>query len=78
MEIYLDIIQLDKVKIELSASREEGCSVTFTITDEDNRRILRSSIMDQGKLKIYSTADEALKDAVLKLTPRAKEHPDSK
>lgn len=76
MEIYLDIIQLEKVKIELSASREEGCSVTFTITDEDDRRILKSSIMDQGKIKIYSTAEEALKDAILKLTPRGKEDSD--
>jgi hypothetical protein len=68
MEIFIDIIKQGNIKIELLARGNEGCSVIFTITDEDDRRILKSAIMDNGKIKIYASAEEAIKDAIMKLT----------
>ena len=71
MDIYLDIIQCGKVKIELFVQGRESCSVVFTITDEDDRRILKSSIMDNGVVKVYASAEDAIKDAIMKLAPYA-------
>lgn len=73
MEIFLDIIKHGKVKIELFVQGREACSVVFTITDEDDRRILKSSIMDNGSVKVYANAEDAIKDAIMKLAPYVEE-----
>jgi hypothetical protein len=73
MQIFLDIIRHGKIKIELSVHEHNGCSVIFTVTDEDDRRILKSEIMHEGKVKIYSNAQDAIKDAIMKLTAPAEQ-----
>jgi hypothetical protein len=64
MEVFLDIIKKGNVRIELSVNEHQGCSVIFTVTDDQDRRILRSSVMDNGKVKIYSSAEEAIQDVL--------------
>lgn len=62
--MFLDIVKEGNVRIELSAHEHQGCSVIFTITDEEDRRILRSSVMENGEIKVYATAEEAIDDVL--------------
>jgi hypothetical protein len=75
VEVLLDIITERRVKIELSVHDHSGCSVIFTVTDEEGRRILRSDIMQNGKIKMYSTAQEAIADALAILAPYSNDQP---
>jgi hypothetical protein len=70
MQVFLDIIKEENL-VELSASAQERCIVVFSINDDDGRRIFKSSIMEKGKVKIYSRVDDAVKDALRKLLPHS-------
>lgn len=73
MEVFFDIIRSGNLKIELSIRQHGGCYVIFTVQDETDRRILRAPVMDNGKIKIYATPQEALKDVQNKLTALSSE-----
>lgn len=68
MEIFLDIVKDGNVRIELCVYGHQACSVIFTVTDDEDRRILKSSIMENGKIKVYASAEEAISDALRILT----------
>lgn len=59
------------MSIALALREDRGFSVIFTATDAEGRRILKAPLMDHGQIKIYRTAEEAIKDAVQKLVPQA-------
>ena len=72
MEIFIDIISVGEIKIELWACGRNRYSVIFSVTDKDDRRILKSSVMDNGKIKTYSSTAEGIADTMKKLMPHAK------
>ena len=69
MEIYFDIISNGHLSIALALYEDHGFTVIFTATDAEGRRILKAPVMDHGKIKIYLTAEDAIRDAVRKLAP---------
>ena len=75
MEIYFDIIYSGHISIALALYEDHGFSVIFTATDAEGRRILKAPVMEHGQIKIYLTADEAIRDAVRKLAPSAVRKP---
>lgn len=76
MEVFLDIVREGNVRIELSVYDHEGCSVIFTVTDDEDRRILRSSVMENGRIKIYPTAEKAMSDALRMFTSQSASPPE--
>jgi hypothetical protein len=67
MEIFYDIIQCGNLKIQLLVQQNNGWTVVFTINDEDDRRILKAPILENGKVKIYTNPDDAITDAMNRL-----------
>jgi hypothetical protein len=67
MEECGDIVQVGNFKLELKVHDNEGFSIIFTAHDDENRRVIRAPIMEGGNIKIYSSAKEAVSDAMTKL-----------
>jgi hypothetical protein len=67
MEIFYDIIQCGNLKIQLLVQQNNGWTVVFTISDSDDRRILKAPILENGKVKVYTNAEDAISDAMNRL-----------
>jgi hypothetical protein len=68
MEIYSKEIQVGNIIIELSIHEIEGTRrVVVTARDEENRRLWRTPILDNGKVKTYDSNEDALADAERKI-----------
>ena len=62
MQIYITEIEAGGAKLELSIVEENGCQVVFTARDAEDRRILKAPLLEDGKVKIYSSVEEACAD----------------
>lgn len=68
MEVFSKEIQVGNIKIELSIQESNGTRrVVFTAKDENDRRIWRTPILDNGEVKTYENDEEAILDAEKKL-----------
>jgi hypothetical protein len=74
MEVFLDVVQIGNFRVELIFHENHGCSVVFTAQDVDNRRLIKAPIMEDGQVKIYSNAQDALSDAFQKFGSMAQEN----
>jgi hypothetical protein len=67
-EVFSKAVQIGNLTIEYSIIEKDGCRVTFTAKDVENRRIWRTELTDpNGNARIYSTAQEAIQEANQKL-----------
>ncbi len=63
-EIKLREVSLGEVRIELSIHEGDGWSVWLTARDPEGRRIWKTPLTDEeGRTKVYATAQEAVMDA---------------
>lgn len=69
MDHPFDSIKYGNTRIELSIHDDGKFSVVFTLWDNHERRILRAPIMENGVIKLYEAAAEAIQDAMKKLSP---------
>jgi hypothetical protein len=67
MELFYDIIQCGNLKVQLLVQENNGWTVVFTISDEQDRRILKAPVLENGKVKIYANPEEAISDAMARL-----------
>ena len=68
MEVYSKEFQVGNIKIELSIQESHGVKrVVFTAKDDQDRRIWRTPILDNGEIKTYDSQEDAISDAEKKL-----------
>jgi hypothetical protein len=67
MELFYDIIQCGNLKVQLLVQENNGWTVVFTISDEEDRRILKAPVLENGKVKIYANPEDAISDAMARL-----------
>ena len=68
MEVFSKEFQVGNIKIELSIQDIHGTKrVVFTAKDENDRRIWRTPILDNGEIKTYKSEEDAMQDAEKKL-----------
>jgi hypothetical protein len=67
-EVFSKEVQIGNLTIEYCVIEKDGCRVTFTAKDVENRRIWRTELTDHdGNARIYSSAQEAILEANQKL-----------
>jgi hypothetical protein len=66
MNTFLDILRVGNYRIELQSHEQGGFSVIFTALDGEDRRVIKAPVMQDGKIKIYPTAEAAILDAMEK------------
>ena len=68
MEIYSKEIHIGSIIIELSIQETHGTKrVVITAKDEQNRRLWRTPILDNGEVKTYNSQEDAIEDAEKKV-----------
>jgi hypothetical protein len=68
MEVYSKEIQVGNIIIELSIQDIDGTKrVVLTAKDDQNRRLWRTPILDNGSVKTYDNSEDALADAERKV-----------
>ena len=69
MEIFSKEIQVGSIILELSIHEIEGTKrVVITAKDEENRRLWRTPILQNGEIKTYNSNQDAIEDAEKKIT----------
>jgi hypothetical protein len=63
MEIFFEEIKIGDVLIQVSIQEGQGCRMMITAKDQDNRRILKTPVMENGEIKVYETPELAIEDA---------------
>lgn len=68
MEIFSKEIQIGNIIIELSIQESKGTKrVVITAKDDQNRRLWRTPILDNGEIKTYDSQEDAIEDAEKKV-----------
>jgi hypothetical protein len=68
MEIFSKEIQVGNIILELSIHEIEGTKrVVITAKDEENRRLWRTPILQNGEIKTYNSNQDAIEDAEKKI-----------
>jgi hypothetical protein len=68
MEIFSKEIQVGNIILELSIHEIEGTKrVVITAKDEENRRLWRTPILQNGQIKTYNSNQDAIEDAEKKI-----------
>lgn len=73
MDVLFDVIQRGNLKIELSVQREHGYIVIITANDEEDRRVFRAPILENGQVKTFESPEAAMvsvKNRLLSAAPR--------
>ena len=66
-----DIIQAgNNMRIELRRHEKQGYCVVFTAVDDDNRRIIKAPVIEDGRIKVYSNPEAAISDVMQKISPQ--------
>jgi hypothetical protein len=63
MEIFIGEIEVGNLRIELFVTGQGPFNVVFTVKDVEDRRVIRATIMEHGKIKSYDTREEAMSEA---------------
>ncbi len=67
-EVFAKEVRIGDLKIELSIVEKDGCRVTLTAKDIENRRIWRTELTDEeGHVNVYRNRQEAISEANKKL-----------
>jgi hypothetical protein len=68
MEIFLKEIEIGNITIELSIQESNGSNrVVITAKDDQNRRLWRTPVLDNGEVKTYDSAEDAIEDVEKKV-----------
>ena len=68
MEIFSKEIHVGGIILELSIHEIEGTKrVVITAKDEENRRLWRTPILQDGEVKTYNSNQDAIEDAERKI-----------
>jgi len=66
MDGCFDIVQIGNFRIELVLTEDQKWSVVFTALDDDHRRLIKAPVMENGQIKTYENAQQAISDAMVK------------
>ena len=53
MDVLFDVIQRGNLKIELSVQRDHGYIVIITANDEEDRRVFKAPVLENGIVKTF-------------------------
>lgn len=71
MEVLFDVIERGKLKIQLSVQDNHGYIVIITANDEEDRRVFKAPVLENGKVKTFESPEAAILAAKKRLLPTA-------
>lgn len=69
MEVLFDIVERGNLKIQLSVQDNNGYIVIITANDEEDRRVFKAPVLENGKVKTFESPEAAILGAKQQLFP---------
>ena len=60
MEVLFDVIERGNLKIQLSVQDNHGYIVIITANDDEDRRVFKAPVLEDGKVKTFESPEAAI------------------